>query len=534
MVYSKQQLRVIQERLKITGDLEAITSIHVGGHSESFDTDMPLACNGEGKFYASGTSLAGILRAWCQKSFSEKQRLINKIWGFQDEKENDKGQASYIIIEDAVIDLNDGLIEIRDGVGIDRILGTAVENFKFDRAVIPKASKTKFKMLLDIPSADSNDFKTIIGHLLEALTNEKIRLGAAKTRGLGRVKLTNTEIYLENRNSAEGILKVLKKDLTNSITINELKACNQSLKPTIQPQLNIKIEWNAVGPIMVKASYDAMAVDTLPLTGNIGNQVALLLPGTSIKGSLRSQAEKIVRTILEKCANKNDDSNQRFTTQTKLDLIENLFGLAGETKKQANKIQKNEIKPGLAALSVDDCYARNEIPQEKWQDIEFAKTEKDLIEKLEKANLRKPNSQEGFQQAFHVSIDRWTSAASDGALYSVLEPYAVSWNAICLTLDFSRLPNDKHEIAIMLLLLLLRDLMSNRIPLGFATNRGMGEIEIKKISIQGEALPNNLQSLANICFTEKTFSELDKTLGNLLKEKWNSWVKENQPKKEGK
>lgn len=532
MVYSKQ-LRVIQERLKITGELEAITAIHVGGHSESFDTDMPLACNGEGKFYVPGTSLAGVLRAWCQKSFSEK--LLINIWGFQDENNSDKGQASYIIIEDAVIDLNGGLIEIRDGVGIDRIFGTAVENFKFDRAVIPRVSKIKFKMLLDIPSADSNDFKTIIGHLLEALTDEKIRLGAAKSRGLGRVKLTNTQIYLENRNSAEGILKVLKKDPANSITINELKACNQSLKPKTHPQLNIKIEWNAVGPIMVKASYDAMAVDTLPLTGNIGNQVALLLPGSSIKGSLRSQAEKIVRTILEKSANKNDASNQRFTTQTKLNLIENLFGLAGESKnKQQDESLNNKIKAGLAALSVDDCYAENKVDQEKWQDIEFAKTEKDLIEKLEKANLRKANSQEGFQQAFHVSIDRWTSAASDGALYSVLEPYAVNWNAICLTLDFSRLPNDKHEVAIMLLLLLLRDLMSNRIPLGFATNRGMGEIEIKKISIQGEALPNNLQSLTNICFTEKTFSELDKTLGNLLKEKWNSWVRENQPKKEGK
>ena len=61
--------RHIHSRLKVEGTLTAETALHVGGLGESPDTDMPLARNGEGKYYIPGTSLTGSLRSWFEKNF---------------------------------------------------------------------------------------------------------------------------------------------------------------------------------------------------------------------------------------------------------------------------------------------------------------------------------------------------------------------------------------------------------------------------------------------------------------------------------
>src|SRR5438128_2649103 len=121
--------RKIHSRLKIEGTLTALTPMHVGGYGDSPDTDLPLARNGEDKCYVPGTSLAGVLRAWCVKAFGES--LVNELWGFQ---KDDKGHASFVLIEDAIVDLPAGAaIETRDGVGIDRAWGVAAEGIKYDR-----------------------------------------------------------------------------------------------------------------------------------------------------------------------------------------------------------------------------------------------------------------------------------------------------------------------------------------------------------------------------------------------------------------
>ncbi|MFM7372939.1 MAG: RAMP superfamily CRISPR-associated protein, partial [Sphaerospermopsis kisseleviana] len=130
--------RKISSRIKVSGQLIAQTPIHVGGTGGNPQIDLPLAVNGQGKYYIPGTSLAGAFRSWIEDS-----QKANNLWGYQQEK-NAEGHASFIVVEDAPIQGVNA--EIRDGVGINREWGTAAEKAKYDRAILPKGCKIPLNM----------------------------------------------------------------------------------------------------------------------------------------------------------------------------------------------------------------------------------------------------------------------------------------------------------------------------------------------------------------------------------------------------
>ena len=94
----------------------------------------------------------------------------------------------------------------------------------------------------------------------------------------------------------------------------------------------------------------------------------------------------------------------------------------------------------------------------------------------------------GLPQAYpatHVAIDRWTGGAAEHFLYGILEPWGITWPAMRLSVDLGRMPDDQRPAALALLLLTLRDLAQQRIPIGFAGNRGMGAITVSTIRLSG-------------------------------------------------
>jgi hypothetical protein len=103
-------------------------------------------------------------------------------------------------------------------------------------------------------------------------------------------------------------------------------------------------------------------------------------------------------------------------------------------------------------------------------------------------------------QATHVAVDRWTNEAADGFLFSAIEPIDIPWEPLRMTLRPGRrgpgaLPvvdaqaeQARQRSLLALLLHLLRDLMRQRIPLGFGVNRGYGHIRVEAIhfDVRGE------------------------------------------------
>ena len=466
--------RNITSRLIITGNLVSITPIHVGGLGGNAQTDMALAINGKGEYYIPGTSLAGALREW----MGSDSKLANALWGYQDVK-SDRGHASFVLVEDASIQAK---AEIRDGVGIDRYYGTAAEHFKFDRAILPRGSRIPLEITIEQnPHEDWEISKAEWFNLLEALQNKEIRFGAAKTRGLGLVKLEDLKILDQNLSTRQGILDTLRGKGTGT-TLGALS--NQSVTSN-HPQLHIEIQWQPVSPVMVKAEADGIAVDILPLVSANGSNLSFVIPGSSIKGSLRSQTERIMRTVLNKQTDNTGNSRKDFQNQLEqVDLIRHIFGAAAKTV-------NGEQVGNIGALSADDCYASRDISEQQWLAVTSAQNESGLRTSLDAANLN------STQQAFHVAIDRWTGGAADGFLYSNLEPMGVSWQPIHLTINFRRIKEQSDYLpAIALILLTLRDLSMGKIPLGYGTNRGMGAIKVNKIQLSGSGFDELLSDLS--------------------------------------
>lgn len=480
--------RPIHSRLKIGGTLITQTGLHVGGLGESPDTDLPLARNGRGDFYISGTSITGVIRSWCSKNLEKEKKRINDLF-----QSDDSGQASFVTVDD--IELKSIQEEIRDGVGIDRLYGTAAEQAKFDRAILPRGTDLAFNMTIEIErAADADAIKNIFGQLLFALQQGTLRFGASRTRGLGKVKLTKLkEIQeLEMSKILDWLIQTNPPhEFSDKTDIeNEIKKLTNGPSAPGKDLLTITINWQPKSPVMVKAGYDGIGVDTLPLVSGRGNgKVSLCLPGSSIKGAFRAQAERIVRTVCNKTA-----TGKKFHDQIKLDLINELFGAKKErAKEEESEAEKKHL--GLGALSVDDCYAKRSFLSDDWSNVETGEMDSEksydtqpLWKALKKLDDNKnvKTDTKSLRISHHVAIDRWTGGASEGALYSVLQPTPdITWEDITLTLDLSRVPGEAtRKRCLMLLLLVLRDFAENRLPLGFATNRGMGEV--KDVSIRTE------------------------------------------------
>ena len=469
--------RQVTERFVITGKLVAETPVHAGGIDGNPATDMPLSVNGLGEVYVPGTSLAGPMRHWLIDAFDEER--VQTFWG-RIAKRNppgEKGHASFVTIADAKVTLpGKSSTEVRDGVGIDRIYGAAANGIKFDREVLPIGTTITFDMIFETDKDQRG--KGEIRALLEALVCGDIRLGAAKTRGLGKVMLDKAfSVKHFNLKSPSSILDMLEGKFGTGGTNNGLDLLGGS-KPTARPRISIAIAWKPRGPVMVKASADGIGVDMMPLITNSGNgSLAAVIPGASSKGALRSQSERILATVLGSSL----AANTPFIDQlSRLPLIETMYGAVKK------KVAVKQSQSGRGALSIDDCLAKVQLTEAEWTGI--ADKWRD-----EPGNTAIPTAvRQTLGVGMHVAIDRWTGGAADGALFAAAEP-EFAWNPINIEIDVGRLvPGDKEcaaripyfkHAALALLLLTLRDMVDGLVPLGFGVNRGYGDIKIETLTI---------------------------------------------------
>jgi CRISPR/Cas system CSM-associated protein Csm3 (group 7 of RAMP superfamily) len=488
--------------------------LHVGGYGEDVDTDLPLARDGAGELYVPGTSLAGALRQLAERLFSES--VIDELWGFQD---GDQGHASFVLVEDAEIENSDSIVvEIRDHVGIDREFGAAAEHIKYDRAILPRGTRLKLRLMVEVAEHEKrNQALAMLAALKQALEEGEVHLGAAKTRGLGHVRLDGGQLTEQGFASRQGILASLRQANGAVVPQKDMDAAKQAHPPQKRPRLTLKIHWKPVGPLMVKAGFDGIAADMLPLVSGCDGQVSLVLPGSSVKGAFRSQAERIVRTV------RGDTSpvwlggqgRQKFLDAVDVRLVNELFGRRGE------KVAKDDDRtwlPGLGSLGVWDCFGEHLLTVKQWQAIQSADNDKQLRQALNDAGLQP------WSQAYHVAIDRWLGSAAESMLYTVLEPHRTEWEPLTLEVNLQRLPSDLQLPALALLLLVVRDLANDRLPLGFATHRGMGTVQVTSLEVQGHDLDEALAGLCGIRLQDGRLTNLPSNLNSA----WQQWVTQNQ------
>ena len=190
----------------------------------------------------------------------------------------------------------------------------------------------------------------------------------------------------------------------------------------------------------------------------------LLLPGTSIRGALRSRCSRIARTVL--AAQSKGQELASFTKDGRpIDVHEQLAAdpnlvryMFGTTKYRG-------------AISVYDCET---MPGKLGSPIEVP----------------------------HIAIDRWTGGVVEGALFCELIYPNAQWQPIELEIDPERLKRnvriesldtmiddaevlDRARASWCLLCLALAELCAGTLPLGGKTTRGLGQVEVTGMTIAG-------------------------------------------------
>lgn len=190
--------------------------------------------------------------------------------------------------------------------------------------------------------------------------------------------------------------------------------------------------------------FDKKPVPTVPLRDAGGEDGPLVLPGSSVRGALRARASRIARTVLVGALGRWLDnwSESGVTVHDQLaadpTLVRDLFGTTEQR----------------GALTVLDTQA------------------------APSANPR---------TVTHNAGDRWTGGVAEGALYGEEVHDDARWDDIVLELDPDRLPNDQNRrrAAWCLLGLVLAELSTGTLPLGSRGTRGLGQVEVTGLTVEG-------------------------------------------------
>ena len=240
----------------------------------------------------------------------------------------------------------------------------------------------------------------------------------------------------------------------------------QRIRPT-----HVRIGWKSPTGVFV---HDPQADDgntQHPLRAKTASKngedstAPLLLPGTSIRGALRSRCSRIARTVLY--ANNPPSQVESFTqadsdgNQAPIDIHEQI---AKEPRLVRYMFGTTEYR---GAIRVRDC------------------TTIKLGEKI---------------KIPHNAIDRWTGGVVDGGLFSeIIYPHA-QWNDIEIKVDTDRLLRNvrtdcsgtglsekeiesRARASWCLLCLALAELSAGTLPLGGKTTRGLGQVEVTDVSV---------------------------------------------------
>jgi len=345
--------------------------------------------------------------------------------------------------------------------------------------------------------ADSKLVKKALKGIVTLIDSELISLGGRTGSGWGRIKLNGTATY-RVQSVVQSEKGGLKNTLDQLLDLSEPKKLTPDKHSSYRPSRStIEIQWQAPAGLFVGMNkpdgIKSSEEDTVPAAplrnwhlddkhrADHGDatypkvahedKASLLLPGTSIRGALRSHCSRIARSIVsdsEGCDKLGMPEDVHKQLAADPILVRYLFGTT-------------EYR---GAVRVHDC--EGQIPTE---------AEKDKPLKLTRN-----------------AIDRVTGSAAHGALYSeLLYPHA-TWDSIQIDVDHAQLcrnirqepggfvlpdpsSSDKDyelpgfkihlQAAILLLTIAVTDLCEGVLPLGGGTGGGLGFIDVSRVSFIG-------------------------------------------------
>ena len=380
----------------------------------------------------------------------------------------------------------------RHGVGIDRTTGAASDGALYEHEFLPRGTRFDIRITAEgrdgaqkndterkdnkqsdgIPGpAPSDSVKKLLEVIFHILKSGAVCLGGRTSSGQGTIQVIEPKLRRTGKTTDAGALTA-PADVLDALIGEAEEGTPIPLELggwSLQEPARIRITWWSPTGIFVaedqeltdrrkeeaqKKNPEANGV-TEPLRDPSvdWDEAQLLIPGTSIRGALRSRASRIARTILA--------ARDELSTSTSHDLHEQI---AAEPNLVRYMFGSTEYR---GAVTVHDC-----LSTKRGKRIEVT----------------------------HNAIDRWTGGVIDGGLFTEAVYLGTHWEPIMIEVDSGQLRrNVKTECAgknisnetieeharasWCLLCLTLAELSAGTLPLGGKTTRGLGQVEVTSITL---------------------------------------------------
>ena len=279
----------IIEKIQMSGRLVVQSPLCIGSGQDDGITDSLVLKDKQGKAFIPGTSLAGVLR---DIVCSHDSNLADLLFGNLSDN-----RQSMINIDDVL--LENSVYTVRDGVRIDGITNTAEDTGKFDYEVVERGAAGSFSATITIRKNDIED-KKAVEQLAAALADQLmygISLGAHTAKGFGEVKGSKIKVATYDFSQPDSLGAWLLGEMSQA----DIYAA--AAKPLVaDDDFYAEIDLALKTSLLVGAEPDAFdkgsgkdegKVQKVMLSSN-GDYV---IPGTSVKGVIRKQAEHICRVM---------------------------------------------------------------------------------------------------------------------------------------------------------------------------------------------------------------------------------------------
>ena len=403
----------------------------------------------------------------------------------------------------------------RHGVGIDRTTGAASDGALYEHEFLPRGTGFNIRITAEgrdgekmrreqskgIPGpASSESVKKLLEFIVDVLTSGAVCLGGRTGSGQGTIQVIEPKLRRTGKTTDASALTA-PVDVLDALIGEDEEGTPIPLELggwSLEEPARIKITWWSPTGIFVaedekltkqrktakedenkeKGINEEVHEVVYPLRDPsvAWDEAQLLIPGTSIRGALRSRASRIARTVLA--------ARRELEPFTSHDLHEQI---AAEPNLVRYMFGSTEYR---GAVTVHDC-----LSTKRGKLVEVT----------------------------HNAIDRWTGGVIDGGLFTEAVYLGTHWEPITIDIDLRQLlnnieaekgPEDKRKAkeaekreteqddpkdsqqrehvyapyaraAYVLLGLVLAELSAGTLPLGSRSTRGLGQVIVSSIMVRG-------------------------------------------------
>ena len=524
-------------RYELTIPVELTSELHIGGVDAVPDRDgegtvIRFCRNGLGEPTIPGRSIRGAVRAACNVLWEERKLKDDpsgvfsetnwkSLWG--DDLAHHEGSSpdDVLPVRRSALTFHavsfpeykdsgsgESPLPRRHGVGIDRTTGAASDGALYEHEFLPRGTRFNIRITAEgrdgeptvnkqsdgIPGpASSDSVKKLLEFIVDVLESGAVSLGGRTRSGQGTIQVIGPKLRRTGKTTDAGALTT-PADVLDTLIGEDEEGTPIPLELggwSLGEPARIKITWWSPTGIFVaedekltkqrkeearKKDLTANGV-TEPLRDPSvpWDEAQLLIPGTSIRGALRSRASRIARTVLA--------ARDELPTFASHDLHEQI---AAEPNLVRYMFGCTEYR---GALTVHDC-----LSKKTGTCVEIT----------------------------HNAIDRWTGGVIDGGLVTEAVYLGTHWKPIKIDIDLRQLlsnieaekgeakskrkeaetketPQDGQKdtqqrehvyapyarAAYVVLGLVLAELTAGTLPLGSRSTRGLGQVVVSTIEVEG-------------------------------------------------